>query len=164
MPRGEPGDIVVSNLVNRGTVLLNFRIGDVAAMLPYRCACGRSLPLISHVQGRSDDWLELSSGQLVHPHVVLGVFKFDERIWQYQLVQESPVVVTVNIVAAPGLSQQRTTAHLTSALQRVLGRGVEVRIRYVETITRTAAGKVRPIISLSAREGMARLGLPEEAA
>jgi hypothetical protein len=41
------GEVVVSNLVNRETVLLNYRLGDVAASLPDRCPCGRSLPLLS---------------------------------------------------------------------------------------------------------------------
>lgn len=35
---GEPGDVVVSNLVNRATVLLNYRLGDVASLLPDPCA------------------------------------------------------------------------------------------------------------------------------
>ena len=54
--------MVVSNLVNRGTVLLNYRVGDLAARLPEPCGCGRALPLLSEVQGRRTEWLESSSG------------------------------------------------------------------------------------------------------
>ena len=48
---------MVSNLVNRGTVLLNYRLGDVAAKLDGRCACGRTLPMMSFLEGRSDEWI-----------------------------------------------------------------------------------------------------------
>jgi phenylacetate-coenzyme A ligase PaaK-like adenylate-forming protein/predicted lipid-binding transport protein (Tim44 family) len=43
VPDGEPGEVVVSNLVNRGTVLLNYRLGDVARDRP------RPLRLRPHV-------------------------------------------------------------------------------------------------------------------
>ena len=57
LPIGESGQVVTSNLVNRGTVLLNYMLGDLATRLPEPCGCGRSLPLLSHVQGRTTDWL-----------------------------------------------------------------------------------------------------------
>jgi phenylacetate-coenzyme A ligase PaaK-like adenylate-forming protein len=47
LPDGESGDVVVSNLVNRATVLLNYRLGDIATKLSVPCPCGRSLPLLS---------------------------------------------------------------------------------------------------------------------
>jgi phenylacetate-CoA ligase len=151
LPLGKPGDVVVSNLVNRGTVLLNFLVGDVAALLPHSCACGRSLPLMSHVQGRSDDWLELPNGELVHPHLVLGVFKFDSGVWQYQMVQESSLKYSVYIVAGSELDRDQTTRRLQSELARILGQNAQVRVCYVDEIARTAAGKVRPIVSLVKR-------------
>jgi len=50
LPVGETGYVVVSNLVNKGTVLLNYQIGDLAALLPQPCTCGRTLPLLSFRQ------------------------------------------------------------------------------------------------------------------
>lgn len=72
LPPGESGDVVVSNLVNKATVLLNYRLGDIACMLPEPCPCGRSLPLLSFPQGRTDDWIRLPSGKVVHPPVSTG--------------------------------------------------------------------------------------------
>ncbi|MGH2956959.1 MAG: phenylacetate--CoA ligase family protein [Solirubrobacterales bacterium] len=62
MPDGESGEVVVSNLQARGTILLNYRLNDIAARRPGRCPCGRTLPLLSLVQGRSDEWLEDAQG------------------------------------------------------------------------------------------------------
>ena len=74
LPRADSGDIIVSNLVNRATVLLNYRLGDVACLLPEPCTCGRSLPLLSAILGRSDDWIRLPSGQSIAPTVREGHF------------------------------------------------------------------------------------------
>ena len=35
-------EVVLSNLVNRGTILLNYRLGDIASRLEEPCPCGRS--------------------------------------------------------------------------------------------------------------------------
>ena len=43
LPPGQQGQVVISNLVNRATVLLNYRLGDVASISTARCACGACL-------------------------------------------------------------------------------------------------------------------------
>ena len=63
----ETGDIIVSNLENRASVILNYRIGDLAALLSERCSCGRTLPLLSRIQGRRGDWFELPGGVAIPP-------------------------------------------------------------------------------------------------
>jgi len=72
---GESGDVVVSNLVNRATVLLNYRLGDIARKLSRTCPCGRSLPLLSFPEGRNDEYLQLASGKVMHPQSVRTVFR-----------------------------------------------------------------------------------------
>ena len=52
---GVEGEIVGSNLVNRATVLLNYRMGDLAARLDGPCPCGRRLPMLSFIVGRTVD-------------------------------------------------------------------------------------------------------------
>src|SRR6185369_15829969 len=68
---GATGEAVASNLVNRATVLLNFRLGDRIALDAARCACGRTLPLIAAIDGRNDDLLLRRSGERVHESTVL---------------------------------------------------------------------------------------------
>jgi phenylacetate-CoA ligase len=38
----EQGEVIISNLVNRATVLLNYRLGDFASRTSRTCACGRT--------------------------------------------------------------------------------------------------------------------------
>ena len=62
LPPGQMGEMVISNLVNRAQVLLNYRLGDLAYWKTEPCGCGRSLPLLEHPPGRRDDSVRLPRG------------------------------------------------------------------------------------------------------
>jgi phenylacetate-CoA ligase len=79
VPVGESGEVVVSNLVNRATVLLNYRLGDLAALAPDPCPCGRALPRLAGLHGRRDEWIDLPSGRTVHPMTVRRIFTHGSR-------------------------------------------------------------------------------------
>jgi phenylacetate-CoA ligase len=83
----EPGRVVISNLVNHATVLLNYPMGDVAALSSHACACGRTHRLLSEIQGRVEDVLRLPGGETLHPRAVWAALKDDRSILQYQLIQ-----------------------------------------------------------------------------
>jgi hypothetical protein len=53
-PPGETGELLLSNLFNRGSVLLNYRIGDRGALSDEPCPCGRSARLPGRARGRRD--------------------------------------------------------------------------------------------------------------
>jgi phenylacetate-CoA ligase len=155
LPAGESGEVIVSNLVNGGTVLLNYRLGDIATMLPEPCACGRSLPLLSFPQGRSDDLIELASGRVVHPQVIRNQFSDEPLIWEYQVVHETDLRFRISLVTAPSCERAATGDRMTAKLARLLGDGAVIEIAFVDTIDRTAGGKFRPVISRRARAATA---------
>ena len=47
------GEIVVTDLTNRGMVLLNYRLGDTGQLGPAGCDCGRTSALLTELEGRS---------------------------------------------------------------------------------------------------------------
>lgn len=149
LPPGESGDVVVSNLVNRATVLLNYRMGDLAAMVPGTCRCGRSLPRLSVLHGRNDDWIELPSGRLLHPQAIRILFTDETAIWQYQVVQQTLDRFHVAIVPAEQADRQAVRQRITTAFTRQLGSNVTVEVTFVKSIERTPGGKLRPILSLA---------------
>jgi len=149
LAKGECGDVVVSNLINRGTVLLNYRLGDVAKELSGRCPCGRSLPLLSHPPGRSDDFIKLSSGRVVHPQAVRGIFSAEEEVWQYQVVQQTANHFNVKIVASERCDRQQTTERIVVKFTHTFGEDVRTKVSFVNAIERTEGGKIRPVISLN---------------
>jgi phenylacetate-CoA ligase len=155
-PPGESGEIVVSNLVNRGTVLLNYRLDDIAAKLPGRCACGRNLPRLSLLEGRGDEWVQRASGERVHPQWVRAPLSGDPAVWRYQVVQPAPGRLRVEIVADPAGDEAALRSRVTRELEGRLGDGAHVTVDFVDSLPRSARGKVRPVMSLQARERLER--------
>ncbi len=149
VPPGESGEVVVSNLVNRASVLLNYRLGDVSRMLPEPCACGRTLPLMAFPQGRTDDWLLLGSGRRLHGQVVRVIESSLQGVWEYQVVQEAVDHVRVLLVASPACDRRAIRATVPRELRAILGAGTRVDFVFVDTIARTAKGKLRTIVSPS---------------
>ncbi len=143
---GESGEVVVSNLVNRATVLLNYRLGDVAHMLPAGCACGRTLPLMSFIEGRTDDWVTLSSGESIHPQSVRTLFTNEKEISQYQVVQRRRDHFTV---ALAGIAENAILAErIVGRFRDRFGQAVSVDVAFVASIEPSVGGKIRPVISL----------------
>jgi phenylacetate-CoA ligase len=144
----EPGEIVVSNLVNRGTVLLNYRLGDVVRRLSPACPCGRTLPLISFPQGRTDEWFISGSGQWVHGQEVRGLLLADDSfLLGFQVVQESAHQFAVAVVTRDGCDREKLRAGVERRFAERFGSGTTTRVSFVETLTRTSGGKVRTVVS-----------------
>jgi len=49
-------------------------MGDMAAISPAACPCGRTFKLISELDGRTEDILALEDGSFVHPRAIWQVF------------------------------------------------------------------------------------------
>ncbi|MHB1295901.1 MAG: phenylacetate--CoA ligase family protein [Anaerolineae bacterium] len=150
---GEMGEVVVSNLVNRATVLLNYRMGDVATILPEPCPCGRALPLLSFIEGRSDDLIQGPDGRLLHPQNMRCIFTNDSDVWQYQVVQTSKQHLAVSVVVATTCDREALRRRLLEGFAQVLGDHVTVEIAFVESIPRTPGGKLRAVIALTTSQG-----------
>jgi len=140
--------VVVSDLVNRGTVILNYRLGDLAALLPDTCPCGRTLPLLSFLEGRAYDVIRSPSGETVHPMVVGNFFRFEEGIYQHQMVQRALDHMEVRLVPKENCHREETQKHVTEAFARYLGPDLRVEVVFVPDVERTPAGKVRQVLSL----------------
>lgn len=143
---GERGEVVISNLVNRATVLLNYRLNDLARLLPQPCPCGRSLPLLSFLEGRGRDFLRLPSGEMVHPDVTATVVSRPE-VWQYQVVQDRPDHLTVKLIVADGTDPRATRAALDAGFFRIFGSSLTYDVLFVDHLDRTPGGKIKPILA-----------------
>jgi len=145
LPAGEPGDVVVSNLVNRGTVLLNYRVGDLAARLPEPCGCGRALPTLSDVEGRRTEWLESRSRRPIHPQTFRNILRSVDGIRRFQLVQEQPGQVRVIAVIAPQASRDGIRSRILDDVRR-LDASIHADVEFADTLPRTEGGKVRAVL------------------
>lgn len=148
LPVGEPGEVVVSNLVNRATVLLNYRLGDVAAKRRERCPCGRSLPLLSLPEGRTDDWVSTPSGELLHGQAVRSLILADASVLTFQVVQRALTSFLVSVVLSPSGDPAESRMGIQRRFAERFGPETVTEVNFVRDLARTRGGKVRAVVSL----------------
>lgn len=147
LPLGQPGEVVISNLVNRGTVLFNYRLGDIAALSGTSCDCGRSLKLLGGLDGRVLDAMILPGGSFIHAGAVWSVLSKGEGVLRYQLIQHDfdefeLKLVTVDEGACKGFRER-----VLPELQSMLGPAARIDVRRHEQLFPGPSGKFRPIVS-----------------
>jgi len=126
---GEHGELLLSNLVNRATVLLNYPIGDLAAWGTEECGCGRTLRVLSEIEGRVEDVLPLADGRFVHPRAVWQVLKDDPDVLQYQLTQQESRRFELRLATLDEPALGRARSRVAPRLQALLGSDAVVDVR-----------------------------------
>lgn len=141
----ESGELVATSLLDSDMPLIRYRTGDSVALgqSSQTCACGRGLPQISSIEGRSEDIVYAADGRPVAR--LDPVFKGDLPIREAQIVQER--LGELLILVAPSQGWQRAhETRIAGALRERLG-DLEFRFESVATIPRGANGKFRSIVS-----------------
>lgn len=149
------GEIVATTLIARDQPLVRYRLGDHLAAAPgppgeVACPCGRTLPVLAGLEGRSDDLVRTPDGRAIGR--LDPVFKPEKgaglAIREAQIEQESLVRVVLRYVPAAGTSPPAVEEVLRKRLEERLGDArMEVVVEQVDEIPRDAAGKLRAVIS-----------------
>ena len=63
---GEKGELVFTTITKQGFPLIRYRTGDISALVPDACPCGRTLVRMEKVTGRTDDMI-IVEGNNVFP-------------------------------------------------------------------------------------------------
>lgn len=148
--RGEPcrpgqiGRVVVTPLHAYGMPLLRYAIGDYAE-LGGPCTCGRSLPVLKRVLGRTRNMLMRPDGTTFWP--TFAHLTAIEGVGQFQLVQTSRREVVLNIVART----DRGSLHdddVRAALSQDLKADFIIKVERRPSIPRQTGGKYEEVISV----------------
>jgi phenylacetate-CoA ligase len=153
---GGAGDLVCTGLLNQDMPLVRYQVGDRAALHPDTgpCACGRTLPRLAYVEGRTDDVLYTRDGRSVGR--LDPIFKAAVPIQEAQIVQETLDRVRVRLV--PGPSYQAAHGRAIAEELRMRMGTVEVLLEEVAAIPRTANGKFQAVVSLLPPDQRQKLG------
>ncbi|MFO7653421.1 MAG: phenylacetate--CoA ligase family protein [Candidatus Krumholzibacteriia bacterium] len=140
---GEDGRIVVTELINRGMPMIRYEVGDRGAPADRSCPCGRGLPLMEGLSGRTADFLVAEDGsQVAGISLIENTLTRYGGIRQLQLVQEERGAIVANVVAGRGWGEETARA-LEQELRRHLGSGLRVQIRLLDEIPAERNGKYR---------------------
>jgi len=146
LPPGESGEIVVTHMATKDFPFIRYRTGDVGVLDTERCPCGRGLPLLKEIQGRTTDFIVAQDGTVLHGLALIYVLRDLPGVAEFKIVQESLDLTRVQIVKGPGYSSE-AEKEIRQVFQKRLGSGVKIEIEYVERIAAEKSGKFRYVVS-----------------
>lgn len=142
---GEVGRVVLSSLHNFASPLIRYDLGDYAEV-GAPCDCGRGLPVIKRIMGRTRNMLVMPSGERYWPVLDLKAHGQFGLIRQLQMIQKTPEDLEVRLVTKDHFGEKQET-ELVAALQQTLGYPFRIRFVYMESIPRSKGGKFEGFIS-----------------
>jgi len=143
------GNIVVTNLNNKGMPFIRYSIGDEGAWYAGdHCPCGRTSPMLKNVEGRVVETFKTRDGRtawagfagagyscLAHPSVK-----------QFQIVQKSLDLIVVRLVK-DGEIPQPNLDELVRTVHTAFGDNVQVEFEFPDKISVLPSGKHRYAVS-----------------
>lgn len=145
VPRGTAGEIVVTHLATGDFPFIRYRTGDVGVLGDAPCSCGRGLPLLKEIQGRTTDFLVAQDGTVMHGLALVYILRDLPQVKAFKIVQESLDLTRVQVVADVPVSGIRQK--IVDGFRARLGAGIEVEVEQVEAIAPEKSGKFRYVIS-----------------
>ena len=142
---GEIGRVVVTDLHNYGMPFLRYELGDYAE-LGEPCSCGRTLPVLTQILGRTRNMLVLPSGEKLWPSFIISEWAAMGPISQLQAIQHTPKDIEVRAVLN-GTMEPAAEARLLETIRRDLGGVFNVSLNYVDHIPRSSTGKFEDFVS-----------------
>jgi len=143
---GEAGEIVVSHMATRDFPMLRYRTGDVGLLSAKRCECGRGLPVLAEVQGRSTDFIVAADGTVMHGLALIYTLRDMPGVAKFRIEQISLTHTQVQIVAESGLRPD-AEAQIELEFRQRLGAAVRVEVSRVADIPPERSGKFRYVVS-----------------
>ncbi len=142
----EPGEIVVTHMATPGFPFLRYRTGDIGVLSDDSCPCGRGLPVLKEVQGRSTDFVVAANGTVMHGLALIYTVRDLPGVEQFRIEQQSLDRTVVELVTNADFAAQGETRIVRDFKAR-LGDDVDIVVRRVQAIAREKSGKYRYVVS-----------------
>jgi phenylacetate-CoA ligase len=136
---GETGEVVVTPLLNFAMPMIRYAVGDLAEV-GRPCPCGRGLPVLTRILGRSRDMLVYPDGRKAW--ALMGDMYYTEiaAVRQFQIVQHAVDDLEIKVVADRPLTRAEEQ-QLFEWFRYRSGHDFPLRITYHDEIPRSAGGK-----------------------
>jgi len=153
---GEEGELVITTITKQGFPLIRYRTGDLSALVPGDCPCGRKTARIRRVSGRIDDLVIVDGVNVSPAQVEEIVLSVDGLAPHYRIVVDREKGAdTIEVQAEvsedfPFLDEGAKVNALRGRLQAALdeGLGIATRAQLVErnSLDRGEGAKVRRVV------------------
>lgn len=136
------GNLLVTSLTNRLMPMIRYENGDSGVLLDESCDCGLPFPLMAMGLCRKNDFILTTEGRRLHPSFLNRLLYGQTHIAHYQFIQHQPGKIELHVVAPPAGEHA-----LQQKLQHALGTSLDLTVKCVTAIDRSASGKHRYVIS-----------------
>ena len=146
---GELGEVVITDLNNRCMPFIRYRIGDLAVAMDNSVpgSCGRGLPRIGRIEGRTQAIIIGATGSYLPGTFFMHYFKdFDYVVRQFQIIQERLGHMTLKIVKADRFNDQ-LFGQILDGLRRYVGAGMEITVEFLDSIPMVRTGQHHATVS-----------------
>ncbi len=143
------GEIFVTPLDPSPMPFIRYRVGDVGRKTSAKCSCGRSLPLISEVLGRSGELYQLENGRKLSPNFWSHIFRDDELVFtvsRFQVIYQTEGRIRILVVPNDGYTPHNET-RLRQRLRDLLGPEIRVAVEQVPVIPPLPSGKYQVVVN-----------------
>ena len=154
LPYGEKGELVITSLTKQALPIIRYRTGDITALDPTPCRCGRTHVRMHSVMGRVDDML-IVNGVNVFPSQVEHVLSSIDGIsLNYQIIADKKgyldvLEVMVEVTEAMPMDSlgalEKLQKHIQHALLSNLYINAKVKLVEPRSIERSMGKAVRVI-------------------
>ena len=152
---GEVGEVVITSLDNFAMPFIRYKLGDMGVMMDGPCACGRGLPRIKEIVGRTLDMIVTPEGRVCSGVMMPHFMKEFESVREFQFVQNAVDELILRMVPGKGFDASVKT-YLEEQLRRWIGPTMKLTIEESAELERAASGKYRMVISNIKIEDAAR--------
>ncbi len=146
LPHGQSGEVVITHLATKDFPFIRYKTGDVAVLSDELCQCGRGLPIIKEIQGRTTDFIVAKDGTIMHGLALIYVLRDLKGMENFKIIQEDIDNTTVQIMTNNSYDTNNDKA-IISTFKKRLGQSVNINIDHVDNIKSEKSGKFRYVIS-----------------
>lgn len=144
--RTSGGRMILTDLFNYSMPFIRYEVDDVGELGQTLCSCGRGLPLLARLEGRTTDILTFGNGTTLSGPAATLIFRKTSFL-QYHLCQKNRYTLIVRYVPGDPERNNVDVGETHRLLQHHLGPEISVQFEQVDDIPPTNAGKRRFIVS-----------------
>jgi len=143
---GEMGDIVITDLHNYGMPFIRYKIGDMGVASDRVCPCGKGLPMVEDIVGRTLDMIRTPDGKCIPGEFFPHLMKEFKKIDKFQVIQDKLDHLVIKMVQKDKMTDAECK-RLSNEIEKVTGKTIKIDIAFTDEIPLTGTGKHRVTIS-----------------
>lgn len=149
LPAHSEGELVLTAMTKQAMPLIRYRTGDLTALDPAPCTCGRTTVRMRRIRGRRDDMLIIRGVNLYPSEIERVVLGVADAAPHYQLVIERPGALDeLTLLCEPardGVDREQLRRRLGHELHEQIGITVSVRVVDRDQVPRSEGKAVRVV-------------------